>query len=264
MIRIDQPPAVPRVLATRGVQKRDAMLAAYDAAPAEYDARRQKFAFDGALYGHSSVKQALVKAQHGKCCFCESKTGLDGDVEHYRPKAGFSQGKGQRIQGPGYYWLAYEWSNLLLCCAICNQRFKRGLFPLADASTRARSHGHDIAREEPLFIDPATQDPEEHISFRYEIPFPVGGSRAGRATIEALGLNREILNERRRDRLRQLQLLAELVEMEPTATAELVPLIEKARTLLAECTQDAAEFAGMARAAARAGYYLAPGRPAGG
>ena len=256
MIRIDRPPAVPRVLATRGAKKRDALLAAYDAAPAEYDARRQKLTFDGALYGHSSVKRALVDAQHGKCCFCESKAGMDGDVEHYRPKAAFSQGKWGRIEGPGYYWLAYEWSNLLLCCAICNQRFKRSLFPLADASKRARSHRHDVAREAPLFIDPATQDPEEHISFRQEIPFPVGGSRSGKATIEALGLDREILNERRRDRLKHLQILADLVEMEPSASAELITLIEKARILLEECTGDAAEFAGMARAAVKAGYFL--------
>jgi uncharacterized protein (TIGR02646 family) len=247
---------VPRVLATRGTNKRDAVLAAYDAAPGDYDARRQKFEFDGALYGHSSVKRALVAAQHSKCCFCESKTGMDGDVEHYRPKAGFSQGKGQRIEGPGYYWLAYEWSNLLLCCSICNQRFKRSLFPLADPSKRARSHSHDATLEEPLFINPAEQDPEEHISFRFEIPFPVGGSRTGKATIEALGLDREILNERRRDRLTHLQILAKLVEMEPTASAELMPLVEEAKTLLEECTADATEFAGMARAAAREGFYL--------
>lgn len=256
MIRIDRPPAVPRVLATRGAKKRAALLAAYDAAPAEYDARRQKLTFDGALYGHSSVKRALVDAQHGKCCFCESKTGMDGDVEHYRPKAAFSQAKRGRIEGPGYYWLAYEWSNLLLCCAICNQRFKRSLFPLADASKRARSHRHHVTHEEPLFIDPAAQDPEEHISFRQEIPFPVGGSRSGKASIEALGLDREILNERRRDRLKHLQILVDLVEMEPTASAELIPLIEKARILLDECTGDAAEFAGMARAAVKAGYFL--------
>jgi uncharacterized protein (TIGR02646 family) len=256
LIRVHRPPAVPRVLATRGTAKRDALLAAYDAAPAEYDARTRKFDFDGALYGHSAVKRALVDAQHGKCCFCESKTGMDGDVEHYRPKAGFSQAKGQRIQGPGYYWLAYEWSNLLLCCSICNQRFKRSLFPLADASRRAKSHHADVGREEPLFINPAERDPEEHISFRYEIPYPVGGSRAGKTTIDALALDREILNERRRDRLRQLQVLAELVEMEPDAAAELMPLIGKARTLLAECTSDEAEYAGMSRAAERAGFYL--------
>lgn len=256
MIRVDRPLAVPRVLATRGAAKRDALLAAYDAAPAEYDARTRKFDFDGALYGHSSVKRALVDAQHGKCCFCESKTGMDGDVEHYRPKAGFSQAKRQRIQGPGYYWLAYEWSNLLLCCSICNQRFKRSLFPLADASRRAKSHHADVGREEPLFINPAERDPEEHISFRHEIPYPVGGSGAGKATINALGLDREILNERRRDRLKHLQALAELVEMQPTATADLIPLIRKARTLLDECTSDPAEYAGMSRAAARAEFYL--------
>jgi hypothetical protein len=31
------------------------------------------FEFDGGIYGHRSVKDALREAQHGKCAFCESK-----------------------------------------------------------------------------------------------------------------------------------------------------------------------------------------------
>jgi uncharacterized protein (TIGR02646 family) len=224
------------------------MEVAYDAAPAEYDARTRRFTFDAGIYGHRTVKEALVAAQHSKCCFCESKVGMDGDVEHYRPKAGFSQGMRRRIEGPGYYWLAYEWSNLLLSCSICNQRFKRSLFPLADPAARARSHRGDTSREAPLFIDPAETDPEEHIGFRREIPYPVNDSPRGAATIQALGLGREILNERRRDELMKLEVLHDLVQMEPHAPAELLPLIEKSRRILARAVSDEGEFTSMARA----------------
>ncbi|HEX2094239.1 MAG TPA: hypothetical protein VHG28_17680 [Longimicrobiaceae bacterium] len=256
MIRVTRPARAPRVLATRGRAKRAELEAAYDAAPAEYDARTRRFTFDGTVYGHETVKRALSEAQHAKCCFCESKTGMDGDVEHFRPKAGFSQGARGRIEGPGYYWLAYEWSNLLLCCAICNQRFKRNLFPLTDPAARARTHRDDLSREDPLFIDPCEVDPEAHIGFRREIPYPVDDSPYGRATIEALGLGREILNERRRDALEKLQVLHELVLMEPSASPDLVPLIEDAREILSRAVSDAGEFASMARAAARANFYL--------
>lgn len=251
MIRVHRPTRVPRVLATRGRAKCAELEAAYDAAPAEYDARTLRFVFDSGIYGHRTVKEALVAAQHSKCCFCESKVGMDGDVEHYRPKAGFSQGAGRRIEGPGYYWLAYEWTNLLLSCAICNQRFKRSLFPLVDPAARARSHHEDTSREVPLFIDPSAADPEEHIAFRREIPYPVNNSPRGAATIRALGLDREILNERRRDELTELEVLYEIVRMEPSASAEWPGIVEKSRKILARAVSDEGEFSAMARAALR-------------
>ncbi|HEV2735877.1 MAG TPA: hypothetical protein VGV85_13610 [Longimicrobiaceae bacterium] len=251
MIRVRRPARAPRVLATRGRTKRAEMEAAYDAAPAEYDARIRRFTFDAGIYGHRTVKEALVAAQHSKCCFCESKVGMEGDVEHYRPKAGFSQGAGRRIEGPGYYWLAYQWSNLLLSCSICNQRFKRNLFPLANPAARARNHRGDTSREAPLFIDPTTTDPEEHIGFRREIPYPVNGSPRGDATIRALRLDRESLNERRRDELAELEVLHQIVQMEPGASAEWPRIVENSRRILARAVSDGGEFASMARAALR-------------
>ena len=74
-----------------------------------------------------------------------------GDVEHYRPKAGYRQDAEDPLGRPGYYWLAYEWSNLLFCCQICNQRFKRNLFPLVDPARRAETHHDDLSSEQPLF-----------------------------------------------------------------------------------------------------------------
>lgn len=257
MIRVRKPAEAPEVLETKGKEQTERLTREYDASPADYDSRAKKFSFDSGLYGHATVKAALVLAQRKKCCFCESKVGMDGDVEHYRPKAGFSQAKGSPIEGPGYYWLAYTWANLLLACAICNQRFKRSLFPLFDPARRARSHHDDVGQEDPLFINPAETDPEQYISFRREIPYAVGGSPHGQATIDALGLGREILNERRRDRLQHLATLHELVTLEnESAPPDLLALIEKAKPLLADAVTADAEFAAMARAAARANYYL--------
>jgi hypothetical protein len=106
------------------------------------------------------VKAALRIAQHDKCGFCESKVThvAFGDVEHFRPKAAFRAIQGDALTRPGYYWLAYEWTNLLFACEPCNRRHKGNLFPLVDEATRARSHTDDITRETPLFIDPTAED----------------------------------------------------------------------------------------------------------
>lgn len=256
MIRIHKPAEVPEVLARRGKEEREKLPKEYDRDPAAYNSRDKKFAFKTQLYGHGSVKEALIAAQHGKCCFCESKIGPDGDVEHYRPKACYSQDRDDALHGPGYYWLAYEWSNLLLSCSTCNQRYKRNLFPLSDPARRATSHHGDTADEDPLLIHPREQDPEESVSFRREIPYSINGNPHGTATIKVLGLNRESLNESRRDWLSVLARLHEIVEAADRLPDHLQPRVERARQILAHAVTDAAEFAAMARAAARAGYYV--------
>ncbi len=87
--------------------------------------------------------------QHDKCAFCESKVSAIayGDVEHFRPKAGYQQSHDDDLQRPGYYWLAYEWSNLFFSCSICNQQGKRNVFPLANPRRRATCHRDDIGLE---------------------------------------------------------------------------------------------------------------------
>ncbi len=59
-------------------------------------------------YKVASVQKELKKIYHLKCAYCEQKL-LDAPkhIEHYRPK-------------DIYYWLAYSWDNLLLCCGSCN------------------------------------------------------------------------------------------------------------------------------------------------
>lgn len=226
MIGIVKPDTPPAILRKRGRETTVANGEKYDAAPDEYFDGTTTFDFKSALYAATSVKNALRKAQHDKCAFCESKvTHISyGDVEHFRPKGGYKQENGDELGRPGYYWLAYVWANLFLSCQLCNQRFKKNLFPLRNPADRARSHHDDIKNEKPLFIDPAAIDPTDHIGFRSEYVYAIDDSELGRTTIKLLKLNREELVEQRREHLssiRQLKvvrhLLAQLIAIgDPT------------------------------------------------
>ena len=251
MIKISKPPA-PDVLQERGQAKRAKHCADYDRDPAEYNAGTKTFAFDPALYGDPAVKQALVAAQHGKCCFCEKKIGGEGEVEHFRPKASFCQGDGSPLERPWYYRLAYDWDNLQLACPICNQRFKKNYFPLADPAKRARNHRADLTQEKPLFINPAKEDPARFIGFRQEVPYALRGNKRAKETIKALGLNRENLIEERREHLDHLIFLHKVLDLEEeyAGAEEGRQVFEDARTFLRNAVLDAAKFAAMTRAAA--------------
>jgi uncharacterized protein (TIGR02646 family) len=221
MIRTERPQPPPAILVSRGRAKGRTLERAYTRSSFAYQSGSKCFAFDSGVYSHASVKEALIAAQYGKCCFCESKiTHISyGDIEHFRPKAGYCQTLKGTLERPGYYWLAYEWENLLLCCQLCNQRHKRNYFPLANPRARAICHRDSVRNERPIFINPADEDPEKHTSFRKEVPFAVNGNRRGRKTIQALGLDRPFLNEMRWDEYSQLELFTRL----PKSQSDTVP-----------------------------------------
>ena len=176
MIRIEKPIKVPPVLTTKGAEQTRKDCAAYDRYPGDYRSGSKKFDFDSNIYSAKSVKNTLLKAQHNKCCYCESKIYPSSPsysaVEHFRPKGAVKQDAGQSQEYPGYYWLAYDWSNLLISCGPCNSSHKRNLFPLMASGLRARSHHDDTKAEQPLFIHLALEDPRGHIRFRGEVPTP--------------------------------------------------------------------------------------------
>lgn len=197
MIRITRPTKAPAVLGARG--------AVAVKAHARAVAKGKSPKFDNTIYGDESVKQALVQAQHKKCCFCESRVThiAFGHIEHFRPKGGVRQSKTAAMKKPGYWWLAYEWTNLLFSCELCNSRHKKNLFPLARPSVRATAPASDLSKESPLFLDPSAKqdDPELHIGFRKEYPYAINASKRGETTWRELGLDREDLAEMRRDHL---------------------------------------------------------------
>lgn len=208
--------AAPAVLLKRGTKATRELCEAYDAAPEDYVSGARTFdEFQRSIYAAKAVQAALRNAQHKKCAFCESffQHISYGDVEHFRPKAGYCQTQADGLKRPGYYWLAYEWSNLFFSCQLCNQRFKKNLFPLKHTRRRARSHRHDVTKEEPLLIDPSKLDPTEFIEFRAERAHAINGCPEGLATIEVLGLNRSELLEARGRRLQDINTLLQLRDL---------------------------------------------------
>jgi uncharacterized protein (TIGR02646 family) len=174
---------------------------------------RDRHEADRAVYHHDEVHAALERLCHHKCAYCEAPAtaAASWDVEHYRPKGRVSE----RPDHPGYYWLAYDWDNLLLACAMCNQRRrdrptwedpepgrtagKADRFPLADEATRAMGPDGDLAAERRLLLDPTRDDPEGHLTFdlmgravaRRDSP-------VGTASIDVYHLNRRRLRDARR------------------------------------------------------------------
>lgn len=196
-------------------------------------AEANKITFSPSIYRHTEVLEALIECHHGKCCLCEQHVQEDGDVEHFRPKA-------------RYYWLAYDWNNLLLSCSACNSRHKRNLFPLRDESSRVSSHLENISREDPLFIDPCREDPEESIEWQEEHPRPRRGNRRARVTLDALRLNERGLPTTRRIRLNEVERIEDvLLIARKMGYVDVIPGIV---AWLNQAQDSSSVFAGMVRA----------------
>ena len=239
MIRVIRPVPPPTVLSVEGRSKYQEHCAAYAAGTREFE-------FEPKIYGHEVVKMALVAMHHGKCCYCESfvRHTSPGTIDHYRPKAASQQRVGDPLIRPGYYWLAYDWDNLLFSCPECNQTYKRNQFPLRDAAQRALSHLDSLAVEDALLIDPSKENPVEFISFREEFAFPLEDNLRGHTTIEMLGLNDRIdLVERRREKIQVLRALQGVVTLIPQSQEA-----SDAQQILNKAKLDSGEFAAMSRA----------------
>lgn len=173
---------------------------------------KNKHSFNGSIY-REKTKEALKLLYKNKCAYCETDTtaGASLEVEHFRPKA--------KIEGDsthfGYYWLAYEWSNLTICCSICNKK-KGNNFPilgtrihqpLLDAnglptSDYLRLNSKMLLGEQAVLINPEIDEVEKHFYFlpNGEIK---GIDERGKATIDILDLNRLPLAFHRRKILKK-------------------------------------------------------------
>lgn len=153
--------------------------------------------FDNKLYGHEDVKSELRRLHDNRCAYCGcSLQGSHFPIEHYRPKTAYKNARNSPLVKPGYYWLAYDWDNLLCSCDECNSaKFKGNLFPLIDENKR-NIKGKDISQEIPVLINPAIDDPNDYLEYDTWIVLPKSGigvieeSRA-KGTIDILCLNGE-------------------------------------------------------------------------
>lgn len=162
----------------------------------------------------------------GKCAYCESSVHSSqyGDIEHFRPKSRITNPKTNEPirtstgthDHPGYYWLAYDWRNLLLACELCNSPSHRSSdgrrigkwdhFPLADETKRAQQPGDEIL-EQPLLINPLVEDPSAHLELDPKTGVLSAKSLRGQTCIDLLGLNERGLPDERASAYRAAQRL---------------------------------------------------------
>jgi len=112
--------------------------------------------------------------------YCETDTsaGASFRVDHFRPKKHIKELPEDKHYG--YYWLAYEWTNLLQSCEACNGK-KSNHFPLSDEKTRvthtipipdtiAESYTHpelaELSNENRLLLHPEIDNVEEYLVFK--------------------------------------------------------------------------------------------------
>ena len=189
----------PTILTEKGLELTDNLKLAFEKGI-------KKFEFDSGIYGGKTVKNALMKIQHNKCCFCESSLHAQhGDVEHFRPKGGWMQEEKDKLSEVGYYWLAYDWDNLFLACQKCNQTFKKNFFPIENPNDRALNHTHDIKKELHLIINPSIDNPQEHLLFKKEII--TFKTTKGKETIKRTAIDQETFEEDRRTHYQTINVL---------------------------------------------------------
>jgi len=187
----------------------------------------------GDLYKRKSIKKAYFFAAglpfYGKCAYCEApaRDYQHGDIDHFRPKAGVTDENGQPIylldeeelvqkdangeplKHPGYYWLAYEWTNLLPSCVHCNQNRKHTRFPVEG---RHAQRPEEVAEEKPLLINPLSDqdadDPNNHLVVDTKTGLMAHRTSRGQACIDIFGLNvRDRLVDDRRKACREVEAL---------------------------------------------------------
>jgi hypothetical protein len=99
--------------------------------------------------------------------------------------------------------------------------------------------------EQPLLVNPAVENPRDHIRFREGDPEPL--TEIGRITIQVLDLRRPELDEARREWLDQLGFFRKLVEEQKDSTdPRMQALVRETREKLDAAIHPEAEYSAMA------------------
>jgi predicted ATPase len=112
-------------------------------------------------------------------------------ADRFRPAAGAVNDDGQYAPDH-YWWLRYEWRNLLPACLICANH-KGSKFPVVGERSAIGASWEDIQHEHALLIDPTVDEPSEHLVPDIETGVLGPRTQRGMATIQILSLNHEDL-----------------------------------------------------------------------
>lgn len=164
----------------------------------------------------SKVEDQLAISYHNKCAYCERI--CKADIEHYRPKKKVSNEEDH----DGYYWLCYEWSNLIPSCITCNRDGgKHNKFPILGTRVneppkllndneldldKFKANNHPLIDEIPYLLHPEVDDPLDFFEFEIAVDFKgirivgIDSHDRGEKTIEICKLNRqELLLDRQKN-----------------------------------------------------------------
>lgn len=175
-----------------------------------------------------ALKGILEEISHGKCWYCESiQERSDNVVDHYRPKSRNLNDPDVLGEHQGYWWLAFDWRNYRYSCTYCNSRRtdpttgksggKHDSFPLFNPAQTVLNENADIAREQPMLLDPTvatdptllSYEPDGRVSPRYtEEDYPRYFQRA-RMSIDLYHLDYYKSKERRQVLYNDLKQLVE-------------------------------------------------------
>ena len=143
-----------------------------------------------------AIKAIFIELQHHKCAYCEAPLAkpsagahdamsVDYDVDHFRPKNRVTPWPTEEVKRRrvaldyaarvrcgargGYVRLAFDPTNFLVACKVCNSGYKRDRFPIAGRSdTRLIGRTRLDAKERPLLLFPlgsGADDPAKYLSF---------------------------------------------------------------------------------------------------
>lgn len=156
--------------------------------------KRYSWPFNGEIDG--KLKPYLHNVFYGKCGYCESKieSPRSGTIDRYRPNNGVRE-KNEYYQDL-YWWLTFEWSNLIYSCKECNQ-YKGNYFPVD--GKRVLNENEEFNSENRKLLNPYLDEPNDHLEYWTEERDSINASsEEGNQTIELLRLNRTGLVEGRK------------------------------------------------------------------
>ncbi|NME66555.1 HNH endonuclease family protein [Flammeovirga aprica] len=146
-------------------------------------------------------RNTLSEMYHHKCAYCESIEHAP-EVEHYRPKKRVAEDSDHE----GYYWLCYEWTNLLPSCRYCNvSPGKLDQFPVLGPRVynapieengvfnkdRCQLDAQELLDEKPVLLHPELDEVENYFTFQENGKIQgVDEEGRGEGTIDICFLNR--------------------------------------------------------------------------
>lgn len=153
------------------------------------------------------LKEDLHKIFYGKCGYCETiiESPEKGVIDRYRPHNGVRDKDGYNQDL--YWWLTFEWDNLIYSCKECNQ-YKANYFPIQ--GVRALKVKDNLDQEKRLLLNPCVDDPQEHFYYNHDGHIQIK-TREGEQTVDLLRLN---------DR-------TDLIEGRKKARKEIITILEK-------------------------------------